>query len=112
MCGRIMDQILLEDLLKHVKYMEDRELIKDNQHGFSKDKSYLTNPVAFSDGLTASMDKGRATHITYLDICKDFDTVSPNILISKLERYGFDAWTVGWTRVWQDGCVQRVPVKA
>lgn len=39
--GKIMDQILLEDLLKHMKHMEDRELIEDSQHGFSKDELTL-----------------------------------------------------------------------
>lgn len=105
-----MDQILLEDLLKR---MEDRELIKDSQHGFSKDKSCLSTLVAFSTlRLTASMRKGRATDVTYLEICKAFDMVPPNTTVSKLERHGFDARTVRWTRVWLDGCVQRLPVNA
>ena len=62
-------------MLRHV---EGREVIREDQYGFSKGKFCLTNIAVFYNGVTLSTDKGRTNDVIYLDFSKAFDTVAHN----------------------------------
>jgi len=98
--GKVMEQLILEVIIKQV---EEKNVIRSSQHGFTKGKSCLTNPIAFYDGVTGWVDEGRAVDVVYFDSSKSFDTVSHNILLGKLRKCGLDEWTVRWIENWLNG---------
>jgi len=70
-----------------LRHTENKEVNGDSQHGFIMSKLCPTNLIAFCSGVTALVDKGRATDDIYLDLCEAFYSVTPNIFASKLKRH-------------------------
>lgn len=60
--------------------------------------SCLSNLINFCDEMTGLVDEGREVNIVYLDLSKDFNTVSHKFLIDKLMKYGLDQQTVRWIK--------------
>lgn len=70
--------------------MENKEVTRDSQHGFTKEKSCLKNLVAFYDEFRALVDEKREIVLIYVVLCKAFGAVLIAILAPKVKTQGFD----------------------
>ena len=86
-----MTELLLD--IPHLYLFSHNTMSSDSQHGFTKDRSCLTNLVASYDVAMASLVTGTAMHAVYLHFCETYDLVRHHILVSKLKRCSFEGWT-------------------
>ncbi|PKU32883.1 protein hook hypothetical protein [Limosa lapponica baueri] len=84
-----MEQLILETSYRHTK---NKKVIRSSQHGFMKEKSYLTNLITFYSEVTSLMDEGQAISVVFLYFSKAFDIVSLNILVETLTKYRLEKW--------------------
>jgi len=104
--AKIMEHLILSVLTGHVK---DNQGIRPSQHGFVKDRSYLTNLISFYDQVTLLLYEGKTVDVIYLDFSKAFDTVPCSILLQRLASHGLDGCTLHWVNC-LDGQARRVVV--
>ena len=81
-----------------VTYLETNELLTGRQHGFRTGRSTLTQLLNHFDMIYEGLVDGKDTDSIYLDYAKAFDRVDHELLISKLERYGFHPSLISWIK--------------
>ncbi len=103
---------MLESLIKDklVEHLDNNNLIKSSQHGFSKGKSCTTNLLAFLEIVMKNVEANIPMDIVYLDFSKAFDKVSINKLIIKLEAMNIKGNLLEWIKSWLRNRKQRVVI--
>lgn len=91
--GKVVELFILDVISKQV---EEREVIRHSQHGFTKGQSCVINLIAFYAVMTIWVDEGKAVDVVYLDFSKALDTFSYNVLVMKLSKCEIGEWTVRW----------------
>ena len=81
-----------------VKYIEENNILSDKQHGFRSGRSCLTQMLGHFDEIMLGLRNGVDTDSIYLDYAKAFDKVDHNLLLLKLQKYGFSERIVNWIR--------------
>ena len=78
----------------------------ENQHGFCKGKSCLTNLLEFFEKVSRHVDVGELLDIIYLDFQKEFDVVPHQRLLRKLHSQEIRGQVLLWT---ENGLKTRKP---
>ena len=102
---RIMEKAVKHELLG---FLNNYKLIRKSQHGFTNNRSCLTNLLEYLEYVTSILDSEDSADVIYLDFSKAFDKVSHRKLIRKLWSYGIRGSLLGWISNWLLGRKQRV----
>ena len=84
--------------------------ISDEQHGFVRNRSCVTQLLSVFHTIGENLDKNIQTDILYLDFAKAFDSVDHCTLLVKLKSYGVTGKLQNWFADYVHGRLQRVVV--
>ena len=104
---KIFERVLQKKL---IAYLEENQLISDNQHGFRKGRSCLSELLAHYDELYTNLCGSYDSDTIYLDFSKAFDKVDHALLIKKLECYGVGGKLLKWITSFLANRTQQVVV--
>ena len=55
-----------------IKHLDQNDIIKDSQHGFTTRQSAVTNLLEYLEKVTSNVDQGKPVDVIYLDLSKAF----------------------------------------
>ena len=93
-----------------VHHLEEKNLFNENQHGFRKGRSCLSELLAHYDEILTSLENNNCVDTVYLDFAKAFDKVDFVILLEKLKKLGIGGKLGRWIYSFLNGRYQRVLV--
>ena len=104
---KILETLIRDKLVSH---LEDKNLLKNTQHGFRNKRSCLTNLLDFFYDILNHYDESKAVDIIYLDFQKAFDKVPHTRLLIKLKSLGIQGKVLKWIENWLSNRKQRVVI--
>ncbi|CAH2209206.1 jg15219 [Pararge aegeria aegeria] len=105
--SKVLEKVVNNRLLS---YLENHNLISNNQYGFRTKKSTEDAVICLSNIATKHMDQRLKCLAVFLDLKKAFDTVSIPLLLRKMECLGIRGTPLAWFKDYLKGRSQTVKV--
>lgn len=105
--SKIIEKNIAQQLLG---FLASHSLITKEQHGFLKNRSTATAIFEFLNTVLEKLERGEEVLGMFFDLSRAFDTVSHNIILQKLERYGVRGVALDLFRSYLTGRKQSVVV--
>jgi len=84
--SHLLERVILNRLLP---FLERHHIINKEQFGFRENLSTVDAVAKFTDYIFNSIDKKTQSAAIFCDLSKAFDTLDREILLNKMENYGF-----------------------
>lgn len=91
--SKIMEKAVCVQL---TAFIENNCILPEAQSGFRKGRSTTTALLDVTDTILCDQDQGMGTLLVLLDFSRAFDSLNLNLLLSKLNYYGFDSEALRW----------------
>ena len=85
--------------------------MSDEQHGFRKGRSCLSNLLTTLEDWTSILEDGDCVDVAYLDFRKAFDLVSHKHLLLKLQKHGITGQVWNWIKAFLENRRQKVVIR-
>ena len=106
--SKILEKIVRDRVIEYIKRIK---LLNSSQFGFRANHSTTHAIINLTETTLDGLEKSLKVGGVYLDIAKAFDTVNPDILLAKLEHYGFRGTELMWFESYLKNREQYVCIK-
>ena len=106
--SKILEKVVWDRV---TKYLEYHKILNNNQFGFRRKHSTNHAIINLTEITLEAFEENLRIGGVFLDIAKAFDCVNHNILLRKLEYYGFRGATLMWFESYLTGRTQYVNIR-
>lgn len=106
--SKIIEKVVLDRL---INYLNQNNLLTDNQHGFLKGRSTVTAITQLIEHVIDQIETGKTVTSLFLDFSKAFDCLDHDLLLKKLQNLGINGISGNWFQSYLTGRKQLVELK-
>jgi Reverse transcriptase (RNA-dependent DNA polymerase) len=106
--SKVLEKLALMSLQR---FLEGKEILCDQQHGFRKNRSTATAMPQLVNAVGQAMERKTMVAAILCDLSKAFDTMDHTLLVEKVIRFGADGVAADWVASYLANRKQRVQLE-